>query len=806
MTQKESFRISGMSCAACAARIEKGLGRLDGVGSANVNFAMERATVEFDDTKADRRKFTEVIEKLGYGVLKEEEPGENKAELKISGMTCAACSARIEKRLYKLDGVSKANVNLTTERATVEYNPSEIKVSDMIKAIQALGYGAEKVEEISRDREKEQREKEIKGLRLRLIISIVLSSPLLAAMILTLLGIDAPLLHDPYFQLIIATPIQFVIGFRFYKHAFYALRSRSANMDVLIAMGTSAAYFFSLYNVFFEPPKMGGMKDLYFEAAAVIITLILLGKYLEAVAKGKTSEAIKKLMGLQAKTARVVRDGREEDIPIEEVEVGDVVVVRPGEKVPVDGKILEGNSSVDEAMLTGESLPVEKRPGDFVIGATINKFGTFRFEATKVGKDTALSQIVKMVEDAQGSKAPIQKIADQVSGIFVPVVVGIALVTFLIWLLTSGDFTKAIVSAVAVLVIACPCALGLATPTAIMVGTGKGAENGILIKGGEHLETAYKLNAVVLDKTGTITKGQPEVTDIITLGALDRGEVLRLAAITEKSSEHPLGAAIYEKGKDELGGVPDPDSFEAIPGRGVVAVVDGRTVHVGTRKLMEEKRIDTGAVESTLAGLEDNGKTAMLMSVDNALEAVIAVADTLKENSKEAIEDLQKMGIEVYMITGDNRRTAGAIARQVGITNVLAEVLPENKAREVEKLKSAGKVVAMVGDGINDAPALATADIGMAIGTGTDVAIEAADITLMRGDLRTIPAAIRLSRKTMRKIKQNLFWAFFYNIIGIPFAALGFLNPMIAGGAMAFSSVSVVSNSLSLKRYKPGYK
>jgi Cu+-exporting ATPase len=521
------------------------------------------------------------------------------------------------------------------------------------------------------------------------------------------------------------------------------------------------------------------------------------------VAKGKTSEAIKKLMGLQAKTARVLRDGTEVDIPIEEVEAGDIVVVRPGEKIPVDGRILEGRSSIDESMLTGESLPVEKKPGDPCIGATINKFGTFRFEATKVGKDTVLSQIVKMVEDAQGSKAPIQKIADRVSGIFVPVVVGIALVTFLAWVLVTGDITKAIVSAVAVLVIACPCALGLATPTAIMVGTGKGAENGILIKGGEHLETAYKLNAVVLDKTGTITNGKPEVTDIISLAGMDRDEILRYAAMAEKNSEHPLGAAIYEKGKQEFGAVHDPESFEAIPGRGVKAVVYNKTLYIGTRKLMEEQAIDTAPVENLLAGLEDNGKTAMLLASGKGLEAIIAVADTLKESSAEAIKELQGMGIEVYMITGDNRRTADAIAGQVGIKNVLAEVLPENKAREVEKLKALGKIVAMVGDGINDAPALATADIGMAIGTGTDVAIEAADITLMRGDLRTIPAAIRLSRRTMRKIRQNLFWAFFYNTIGIPFAAFGLLNPMIAGGAMAFSSVSVVTNSLSLKSFTP---
>jgi Cu+-exporting ATPase len=804
MNRKESFKISGMSCAACAARIEKGLSKLDGVSWANVNFAMEKATVEYDDKLVSMQDLESSIKKLGYEVIEEKAAGESRVDLRIKGMTCAACAAKIEKKLSKLGGVVKATVNLATEKASVEFDPAEIKVSDMIKAVQSLGYDAEKAEDVTKDRERELRKKEIRGLKITLIISALLSSPLLLAMVLTVARLEVPwlaVLHNPYFQLAIATPIQFIIGFRFYKHAFYALRAGSANMDVLISMGTSAAYFYSLYNVFFLTGGVGMMKDLYFEAAAVIITLILLGKYLEAVAKGKTSEAIKKLMGLQAKTARVIRDGVEEDIPIEEVEIGDVVIVRPGEKVPVDGIIIEGNSSIDEAMLTGESLPVEKKTGDSVIGATINKYGTFKFEATKVGKDTVLSQIIKMVEDAQGSKAPIQKIADKVSGVFVPVVVGIAVLTFAVWYFYSGDLTRAMVSAVAVLVIACPCALGLATPTAIMVGTGKGAENGILIKGGEHLETAYKLNAVVLDKTGTITKGQPEVTDIVSLGRFNKTELLKMAAAAEKNSEHPLGVAIYEEGKKTLGSIPDPERFEAIPGRGVMAEIDGSIVYIGTRKLMNEKGIDVGNVESTIARLEDEGKTAMLMAVDNSMQAVVAVADTLKDSSKEAIEDLQRMGIEVYMITGDNRRTANAIARQVGITHVLAEVLPENKAEEVEKLKAEGKVVAMVGDGINDAPALATAHIGMAIGTGTDVAIEAADITLMRGDLRTIPTAIRLSRKTMNKIKQNLFWAFFYNVIGIPFAALGFLNPMIAGGAMAFSSVSVVTNSLSLKRF-----
>ena len=802
MVKKVTLKIAGMSCASCAARIEKSLRKLDGVRQANVNFALEQAAIEYEDALVNVEKFMEVIKSLGYDPV--DPPREGKVTLKITGMSCAACAARIEKKLNSLAGVARAAVNLATEQAVVEYDPAQVKVADLCQAVEALGYRAARAEESSRDREKEAREKEIRRLRKEFTISAVLTSPLLLAMILGLLGIDVPFLHNEYFQFIIATPVQFGLGFRFYKNAYSALRAKSPNMDVLIAMGTSAAYFFSIYNGFFTPAMPGMMmKELYFEAAAVIITLILLGKYLEAVAKGKTSEAIKKLMGLQAKTARVIRNGEEIDLPIAEVQVGDLIVVRPGEKVPVDGKIVEGNSAIDESMLTGESLPVEKKPGDPVVGATINKFGAFKFEATKVGKDTVLAQIINLVEDAQGSKAPIQKIADRVAVVFVPAVIGIAAVTFLLWSLLAGDWTAGLVNAVSVLVIACPCALGLATPTAIMVGTGKGAESGILIKGGEHLETAYKINTVVLDKTGTITKGQSEVTDILPLGGLEEEQILRLAAIAEKSSEHPLGAAIYAKGKAAYGSLPDPDQFTALPGRGVRAVVAGKEIYVGTRKLMLEQEIALDASEEAVAKLEDEGKTAMLMAVDRRLAAIIAVADTVKENAKEAIAELQRMGIEVYMITGDNRRTAAAIGKQVGIAKVLAEVLPEHKAEEVEKLKKQGKVVAMVGDGINDAPALATADIGMAIGTGTDVAMEAADITLMRGDLLTIPAAIRLSRQTMRKIKENLFWAFIYNTLGIPFAALGLLNPIIAGGAMAFSSVSVVTNSLSLGRFRP---
>lgn len=725
-----------------------------------------------------------------------------KEVLKITGMTCAACSAKIERKLNKLDGVENVNVNLIAEKATFDYNDSKLKLNDITNMIKDLGYGAEVEEDVNPDKDKEKREKEISKLKIGLVISSIISFPLLFAMITAMLGIKLEWLHNPYLQLIIATPVQFIIGFRFYRGAYYALKSKSPNMDVLVVMGTSAAYFYSVYNVFFQVIQEGMMKDLYFEASTIIITLILLGKYLEAVAKGKTSEAIKKLMGLQAKTARVIRNNEEQDILVENVVLGDIIVVRPGEKIPVDGKIVEGNSSIDESMITGESMPTGKKVGDNVIGATINKYGTFKFEANKIGRDTVLAQIIKMVEDAQGSKAPIQKIADKVSGIFVPIVLVIAVVTFLIWYLVVGNFTMAFVSSVAVLVIACPCALGLATPTAIMVGTGKGAENGILIKGGEHLETAYKLNAIILDKTGTITKGQPEVTDIISLGTLNEKDILSFAAISEKKSEHPLGVAIYEKGKKDLGVIVDPDKFEAVPGKGIVSEIGGKNISIGTRKLMLQNNIDISSVEQLLIGLETDGKTAMIISVDNKLEGIIAVADTLKESSKEAINELQKMGIEVYMITGDNKTTASAIAKQVNIQNVLAEVLPEHKAEEVEKLKAQGKVVGMVGDGINDAPALATADVGMAIGTGTDVAIEAADITLMRGDLRSIVTAIKLSRKTMNKIKQNLFWAFIYNIIGIPIAAFGMLNPIIAGAAMAFSSVSVVTNSLSLKRFK----
>lgn len=787
-TKKISIDVLGMTCAACSARVEKSLGKQDGVESVAVNLLSNKANIEFDPNKVKPENLIKVIEKTGYEVPLV------KKTLIIEGMTCAACSTRVEKILNKLEGV-KATVNLSTNKATVEYLSGLTDEETLIKTVEKAGYKAEIEIERDLDREKEMREKEIKSLKTSFIISAILSIPLFSAMFFHMAGIHN-ILSNGWFQLALATPVQFIIGYRFYKGAYNALRGGGANMDVLISMGTSAAYFYSIYNL------LTGVHEYYFESSAVIITLILLGKTFEAVAKGKTSEAIKKLMGLQPKTAKVIKDGVEMDIPIEKVEIGDIIVVRPGEKIPVDGIIVEGNSSVDESMLTGESIPVDKSVDDEVIGATINKYGAFKFRATKIGKDTVLSQIIKLVEDAQGSKAPVQRLADKISGIFVPVVVVIALLTFVGFYFIKGDFNIGLVNAVAVLVIACPCALGLATPTAIMVGTGKGAENGILIKSGEHLERAHKMDTIVFDKTGTITKGEPEVTDIVSITEIEKEEILRIAASVEKTSEHPLGQSIVKKGEEELLKLSIPTDFAAIPGKGLRAIFEDKEILVGNRKLMGDNNISISEGEKDLLRLEEEGKTAMLISIDNKLSGIIAVADQIKETSQKAIEQLKSMGLEVYMITGDNERTAKAIAKEVGITNILAEVLPENKAEVVEKLKSEGKHIGMVGDGINDAPALAAADVGFAIGTGTDVAMEAADITLMRGDLSGVVTAIKLSHRTMKTIRENLFWAFFYNTIGIPFAALGFLDPMIAGAAMAFSSVSVVTNSLRLKKFR----
>ncbi|BCV24551.1 copper-translocating P-type ATPase [Gelria sp. Kuro-4] len=792
-------RISGMSCAACAQRIEKGLKQVDGVKEARVNYATAQAALELEPGAAGLDRVIKKVRDLGYDVVLDH------VELGLGGMSCAACAQRIEKKLASLPGVARAAVNFAAARASVDYDGTNLAPQDMIRAVTDLGYRAFLAsDEAAGDRERAEREAEIGRQKRLFIFAALFSLPLLVYMFGEMLHwMWLPrFIFSPYFQFALATPVQFIAGWQFYRDAYHTLRSGGANMSVLIALGTTAAYGYSTVVTFFGARL--GRSDVYFETGALIIALIILGRFLEAIAKGRTSEAIKQLMGLAPKTARVVRGEREVDIPVAAVQVGDVVVVRPGEKIPVDGTIIEGASAVDESMLTGESLPVDKGVGDSVVGATINKHGSFKFRAEKVGRDTVLAQIIRVVEEAQGSKAPIQRLADLISGYFVPAVVGIAVVTFLLWyfLLAPGDFTRALINFTAVLVIACPCALGLATPTSIMVGTGKGAENGILIKGGEYLEKAHKLQAIVLDKTGTITRGEPELTDVLPLNGFTREEVLFLSASAERASEHPLGQAIVA-GAEAAGVTPaEPRNFQAVPGKGIAADVAGKKVRLGNRRLLEEGGLDLTQYEKEIAALENDGKTAMLLLVDGALAGVVAVADTVKENAFEGIAELRRLGLKVYMLTGDNRRTAQAIARQVGIDDVLAEVLPEDKARKVEELKRQGLTVGMVGDGINDAPALAVADVGFAIGTGTDVAIEAADITLMRGDLRGIAAAIELSRATMRNIKENLFWALAYNSLGIPVAAAGLLSPVIAGAAMAFSSVSVVTNALRLRRWR----
>lgn len=802
--QQTTLQITGMTCSACATRIEKGLSRLEGVNKANVNLALEQASVSYDPMQMNVDTIEQKIASLGYGTLKQS------MDFEITGMTCAACSTRIEKGLNRLEGISQANVNLALETAHVEYSPMHTNVKEIIRKVEQLGYKAIPKQEAQDTAD--LRKREIDRKKWMWVISAILSLPLLWAMVghfsfTSWVPVPA-LFMNPWFQLILATPVQFIIGGQFYVGAYKALRNGSANMDVLVALGTSAAYFYSVY-LTIQSLGMGNMEhtvEMYYETSSVLITLILVGKWFEALAKGRSSEAIKSLMGLQAKTALVVRNGEEVSIPMEEVIVGEIIIVKPGEKIPVDGRVLEGISSVDESMLTGESIPIEKHEGDKVIGATLNKNGVLRMEATKIGKDTTLAQIIQVVEAAQGSKAPIQRIADVISGIFVPVVVGIALITFLVWYfgIEQGQFASALEKAIAVLVIACPCALGLATPTSIMAGSGRAAEFGILFKGGEHLESAQRIGVVVLDKTGTVTNGKPVLTDVLPIAPMTESSLLRMTAAVEKHSEHPLADAIVSEAIDRSKGLPLPvaKQFENIPGYGVTAWVDGRKMLVGTRKLMSQNGLDIGTAHEDMNQLEESGKTAMLVAVDGKYAGIVAVADTIKETSKEAVNRLIDMGIDVVMITGDNERTAKAIAKQAGITRVLAEVLPEGKAEEVKKLQQSGKVIAMVGDGINDAPALATADIGMAVGTGTDVAMEAADVTLMRGDLNAVADAVMMSRRTMSNIKQNLFWALAYNAIGIPIAASGFLAPWVAGAAMAFSSVSVVLNALRLQRVK----
>ncbi|WP_281176623.1 heavy metal translocating P-type ATPase [Shouchella shacheensis] len=802
MAQKEvSLLITGMTCAACANKIEKGLSKMEGVQEANVNFAIEKTKITYDPDQTSVQEFEEKIDKLGYKVVHETQTFD------ISGMTCAACANKIEKKLSKMDGVASANVNFALENVAVAYDKAQVAVRDMVEAVHKLGYTIKP--QTSKEETANDKEKEIQHQTGKFIFSAILSLPLLWTMVthfeFTSFLYMPDLFMDPWVQLALAAPVQFIVGAQFYRGAYKALRNKSANMDVLIALGTTVAFFYSIF-LGWEWYQGGqvGMPELYFEAAAIIITLVVLGKLFEVRAKGRTGQAIQKLLGLKAKSARIIREGEEMEVAIEEVLVGDTVVVRPGEKIPVDGKISQGQSAVDESMITGESIPVDKKPGDAAIGATINKNGLLNIEATKVGKDTALSQIVRVVEEAQGSKADIQRIADKVSGIFVPVVVVIAVATFLVWyfIIAPGDLRSALVPLITILVIACPCALGLATPTSVMAGSGRAAEMGVLFKGGEHLENTRSIQTVVLDKTGTVTKGEPELTDVLVAPGFEEEQVLSFVGSAEKNSEHPLAEAIV-KGVEQKGiSLEALDDFEAIPGYGIRSVVKGSEVLVGTRKLLKSKSISMGAFDEKMTTLEEQGKTAMLIAIDQQLAGLVAVADTVKDTSKAAIKRMHDLGLEVIMLTGDNQRTANAIGQKVDIDRVIAEVVPEQKAEEIKKIQSEGKKVAMVGDGINDAPALAVADIGMAIGTGTDIAIEAADITLMRGDLHSVADSVHISSKTIRNIKQNLFFAFFYNSASIPIAAMGLLAPWVAGAAMAFSSVSVVFNALRLQRLK----
>jgi len=815
--KKATIGITGMTCASCAKAVERSVRKTDGIIAADVNIATEKLTVEFDDTKTDLEKIREAVVKAGYGVQGDNE-SKREIILPISGMTCAACVRAVERAIGKLEGINEVSVNLATEKAKIVYDPSKIRISQIKDAVAKAGYKVLDIETWQQaDYEKAGREKESKTLWKKFILSIIFTVPLLYVAMGPMIGLPLPDIISPHMnplnfglvQLILVIPT-IIAGYKFYTVGFSRLFRREPNMDSLIAVGTSAAFIYGIYAII---QILNGNNeyahDMYFESAGVIISLILLGKFLESVTKGRTSEAIKKLMGLTPKTAVVIHDGKEMVIPIEEVEVGDIILVKPGEKIPVDGEVIEGRTSVDESMLTGESIPVEKNPGDTVIGASINKNGTIKFKATKVGKDTALAQIIKLVEDAQGSKAPIAKMADIIAGYFVPVVIAIAVISGLAWFISGQPVIFSLTIFISVLVIACPCALGLATPTAIMVGTGKGAEYGVLIKSGEALETAHKIKTIVFDKTGTITEGKPVVTDIITTGPVDLTELLRLSASAEKGSEHPLGEAIVNEAKAKDLELINVDSFEAIPGHGIEVAIEGKKMLLGNKKLMDDRKIEI-SLQKESDKLAEEGKTPMYVAIDDRLAGIIAVADVMKPGSKRAIEVLHNMGIEVAMITGDNKRTAEAIARQAGIDRVLAEVLPQDKANEIKKLQAEGKKVAMVGDGINDAPALAQADIGIAIGSGTDVAMESADIVLMRSDLMDVPTAIQLSKRTIRNIKQNLFWAFAYNSAGIPIAAgllylMGgpLLNPMIAAAAMAFSSVSVLTNALRLKKFKP---
>jgi Cu+-exporting ATPase len=815
MTEQQIIMpILGMTCANCVATVERSAKKVAGVSQAVVNFGSEKLTVTYDPAQAQPQSVIKRVEKAGYHV-----PIAS-MELAITGMTCANCVNTVERALNKkVPGVVEASVNFATEKATVKYIPGAVSRADMVAAIERTGYGVVAVNspEALVDAEKAAREADIRSQTRKLWVGVLFTVPLFLFSMARDFGLVGHWAHADWVNILfwlLATPVQFYTGWDYYVGSFKALRNQSANMDVLVALGSSVAYF---YSVAISGGLLGG--HVFFETSAAIITLIKVGKLLEVRAKGKTSEAIKALMGLQAKTARVERDGLEVDIPVEQVAVGELIIVRPGEKIPTDGVVVSGHSALDEALLTGESLPVDKKVGDAVIGATLNKQGLLKIEATKVGRETALAQIIRLVEEAQGSKAPIQALADQVSAIFVPAVIVIALLVFVAWWAGGAGFTAALVRLVAVLVIACPCALGLATPTAVVVGMGKGASQGILFKNSAALEKAHALQAIVLDKTGTITKGEPTITNLIVNRQLSIGNsqltiddyLLRLAASAERGSEHPLGAAIVRAAQAQGLTLSEPARFEAIAGHGIVAEVEGRQVLLGNTRLMESRQINLNGLSEQVQQLQQQAKTAMWVALDGQAAGVIAIADTVKDGSKEAITALKQQGLQVVMLTGDNQATAQAIAVEVGVERVLAEVLPGDKAANIARLQAEGLTVAMVGDGINDAPALAQADVGMAIGTGADVAMEAADITLISGDLRGVAKAIALSKATMRVIKENLFWAFAYNVILIPLAAgaLAFfpglplylreLHPVAAAFAMAFSSVTVVGNSLRLR-------
>ena len=808
--KKVSMKIEGMSCSACANRIERIVNKLDGVEKGAVNFAAETLALEYDESAVELGQVEAAIEKAGFKVKKNIKD----YTFKVEGMTCSACANRVERVTQKIEGVELAVVNFATEKLTIKLDADVASYGQVKAAVEKAGFQLVSEEDTIKGEEKKH--DEASKLLIRFIISLIFAVPLLIISMGHMVGMPLPHLIDPMMnpfnfgivQLILTLPVV-MAGYKFYQVGIKNLIQLSPNMDSLIAIGTLTAFFYSVFGIYkITQGDASYAMHLYFESAAVILTLITLGKYLEAVSKGKTSQAIKALMGLAPKTATIERNGRELEVPIEEVVVGDLVLVKPGEKLPVDGEVIEGSTAIDESMLTGESIPVEKTVGSLVIGASVNKTGFIKYKATKVGRDTALSQIVKLVEDAQGSKAPIAKMADIISAYFVPIVIGLAILSSVAWLLAGETGVFALSIFISVLVIACPCALGLATPTAIMVGTGKGAEYGVLIKGGEALETTHKLSKLIFDKTGTITEGKPKVTDIVTTN-LSEEQLLIYAASAEKGSEHPLGEAIVRAAIDRGYQLCELESFNAIPGHGIEVSIQGKQMLLGNKKLMIEKTIDVSSLSETSDQLAYDGKTPMYMAIDGQLAGIIAVADTVKESSKKAIETLHQMGIKVAMITGDNQKTADAIARQVGIDLVLAEVLPADKANEVKKLQETGVKVGMVGDGINDAPALAQADIGIAIGSGTDVAIESADIVLMKSDLMDVSTAIKLSKATIRNIKENLFWAFAYNVLGIP-VAMGLLhlfggpllNPMIAAAAMSLSSVSVLLNALRLRRFK----